>query len=401
MRNFEPIKECIACGNQELRKVLDLGTQPLANSFKDDPHKFEEYYPLMINRCTNCYHVQLSHRVHPDLLFKNYLYVSGTSQTQLDYFKWFRKMTVGPNDKTVLDVGCNDGSQLNEYKAFGLDTYGVDPAKNLYEISSENHKVICDYFNETTFDEGTKFDIIVCQNAFAHNYNPLQFLKLAKKVMHKDSNLYITTSQANMILNGEFDTIYHEHISYYNIKSMNELCNRAGLNLVDVKSHSIHGGSYIFVINLENKDEKNIKRLIAHEKKIGLYSAATYGKYTKKCKGIIKDLKIEMKKIQKLHIPIIGFGAAAKGNTLLNATGIKLDFIIDENPLKKNKFTPGSNIEIFGLEYLDLYGSFDKICFVPLAWNFYDEIKKKIKLKRPDNKDIFVRYFPEILVEDN
>lgn len=405
MNKCEEIKSCIACGSDDLELVLDLKSQPLANSFKKDRQEIQEYFPLAINRCKKCFHVQLTHLVHPDLLFKNYLYVSGTAKTQLDYFEWFAHYAAEMYEclneekpKCVLDIGCNDGSQLNSFKEIGLSTYGVDPATNLYSISSNNHKVVCNYFNETTFPDLTYFGIIVCQNAFAHNYNPLQFLENVKKVMAKNSLLFITTSQADMILNGEFDTIYHEHLSFYNVKSMKILCARAGLNLIDVAKHPIHGTSYIFVISKSIQRPYNIMNLIYQEDCAGLYDALTYKKYKNLCCNVIHGFKRVVDDFSKKGVTVIGFGAPAKGNTLLNASLANLDFIIDENPLKQGLFTPGTSIPVYGMDWLDVYKDVDRLCFIPLAWNFYDEIKKKIEAKRPGTKDVFVKYFPKIEV---
>lgn len=403
MKNCETINECIACGHDKLIPVLDLKSQPLANSFKKTRNEYEEYFPLAINRCEKCFHVQLTHKVNPDLLFKDYLYVSGTSKTQLDYFKWFVGWTMEQQNiknSNVLDIGCNDGSLLDTYKSIGMNTYGVDPAENLYEISSKNHKVLCDYFNECTNDKFTvDFDIITCLNAFAHNYNPLQFLENIGKLMKDNTRLYITTSQADMILNNEFDTIYHEHISFYNIKSMNELCRRAGLNLIDVITHPIHGTSYIFVISKYEKRENHINNQIELEAKFGLYDSKTYFNYAKDCKHIIDNFQYTINRLRGDGAVIIGYGAPAKGNTLMNAALAAPDFIIDDNPLKQGLYTPGISIPVYGSEWLDKYSDVDNIVFVPLAWNFFDEIKQKITEKRNGKNDAFLRYFPNLGLE--
>ncbi len=275
---YEMIEECIACGSEDLVPVLDLGKQPLANSYKKSAYDTESYFPLAINRCKECFHVQLSVRVDPDLMYKDYAYVSGTAKTQLDYFDWFAEFAAekyGTKPINVLDIGCNDGSQLNSFQDRGAQTYGVDPAENLFATSSQRHKVVCGYFTGKEFSH-EKFDIITCQNAFAHNFNQLELLQNIRNVMHKDSLLFATTSQCDMILNGEFDTIYHEHLSFYNVKSIDALCKRAGLNLVDVIKSPVHGMSYIFVISKFAKAPRTIENLILHETNKGLYSPETY-----------------------------------------------------------------------------------------------------------------------------
>lgn len=395
MQNCEEIKNCIACGSEDLVPVLDLNEQPLANSYKKTIDEPEPYFPLAINRCKHCFHVQLTHRVNPDLMFKDYAYVSGTAKTQLEYFDWFAefaKEKFGTMPSTVLDIGCNDGSQLNAFQDRGAETYGVDPAENLYVTSTKRHSVSCGYFTGKEF--GKKFDVIVCQNAFAHNFDQLELLQNIKTNMHAESLLFATTSQCDMILNGEFDTIYHEHLSFYNAKSINALCQRAGLNLIDIVKSPVHGMSYIFIISKSKKAPKTIQNLIDLETKKGLCDAEMYERYAKKCLEVSKFFSGVIKRYREQGIPVVGFGAPAKGNTLMNFAGIGPDFTIDENPLKQGLYCPGVNVPIYGIDKLKEFDANTPICFIPLAWNFYEEIVKKIKLARPDSSDIFVRYFP-------
>ena len=399
----EQITECIACGHNELTPVLNLREQPLANSFIKSKDEKEDFFPLAINHCNKCHHVQLTHKVNPDLLFKNYLYVSGTAKTQLEYFNWFANLTIeefGGTPKTVLDIGCNDGSQLDYFKEKGLKTFGIDPATNLHEISSKKHDVICGYFNQHKFDAATSFDIILCQNAFAHNYNQLEFLKKTSLLMGPYTKLYITTSQANMIQNNEFDTIYHEHLSFFNIKSMRELCHRAGLHLIDVIKHPIHGTSNIFVISRYLHRASRIDNLIEQERLQGIYDNETYVEYAKKCQKIIQDFTNKVNELKLNGYLVVGYGAPAKGNTLLNASMTYLDFIIDDNPLKQNMLTPGMSIPIYSQEILDQYSDVNRVCFVPLAWNFFEEIKNKIISKRVYKPDSFLQYFPKVEVDN-
>ena len=185
MSNFKEKKECVCCGKNDLSLALDLNTQPLANSYHKEDEVLEEY-PLGLNLCKDCYHLQLTHIVNPDLLFKDYLYVSGTSQTLKDNFEWFADFVLeytancrwnwpNPRVNNVLDIACNDGTQLDCFKKKqAIETFGVDPAENLYELSSKNHNVICDYFDSDLYDR--TFDVVIAQNVFAHNSNPKKFL---------------------------------------------------------------------------------------------------------------------------------------------------------------------------------------------------------------------------------
>jgi 2-polyprenyl-3-methyl-5-hydroxy-6-metoxy-1,4-benzoquinol methylase len=403
MDNVKNLTECLCCGSEHLTLVLDLGEQPLANSFIDDPAIPEYVFPLQLNICTDCTHLQLSHAVDPDLLFKNYLYVSGTSQTLRDYFTWFADYSLGyftERPKSVLDIACNDGSQLNAFKAMGLTTYGVDPATNLYPLSSANHEVICDYFTQEHVDvlKGKHLDIINAQNVFAHNSYPLEFLKQCKEIMHDGSVLFIQTSQADMIKNNEFDTIYHEHLSFFNASSMKALADRAGLNLIDITKTPIHGNSYMFVFTKIPGPSHNVEQVLTEERLAGLQDMNTYLAYADKCRQVVIDLKEKIKEYRADGYVIAGYGAAAKGNTLINFGELYLDFIIDDNPMKQGLFAPGSHIPVVAIDMLaeceDL-----KVAFVPLAWNFFNEIQKNIKNKRDKEGDVFIRYFPTISIE--
>lgn len=403
MEDAKQLTECLCCGSERLKLVLDLNEQPLANSYKKTAEETEPYFPLCLNICEDCTHLQLSHAVNPDLLFKNYLYVSGTSQTLRDYFDWFAKRTLEYFEMpptTVLDIACNDGSQLNSFKALGLKTYGIDPAENLHPLSSANHDVVCDYFTDKySYHYGSKnLDIITAQNVFAHNSYPLEFLKQCKEIMHDRSRLFIQTSQADMIKNNEFDTIYHEHLSFFNSSSMSALASRAGLHIIDIQKTPIHGNSYVFVMAKNPGARPSVQHQLDQEREQGLQDMNTYLAYAEGCHTVIEDLNATIAHYRELGYVIVGYGAAAKGMTLLNFGQTLLDYIIDDNPLKQGLYTPGMNIPIVSIDILEELRE-RPIAFVPLAWNFFEEIKGKIKANRDVAGDVFVKYFPTIKVE--
>ena len=401
MSDCTPITECLACGSSQLIPTLDLGNQPLANNFKSDPAQPEPSYPLAINRCGACNHLQLTHAVDPALIYTHYLYVSGTSNTYVEYMDWYARFVREQLDHwptTVLDIGCNDGSQLTAFKRIGFKTYGVDPAENLYPTSSAEHNVVLGFWNtDTATWLDTEFDVITTQNAFAHIPNPIEYLTLAGQYLKHDGKIFISTSQADMVINGEFDTIYHEHISFFNSQSMKKLCERAGLYLVDVNFMPIHGTSYIFTVSKKER-KGNIDLVIDLEREDGLYNPETYVKYAARCDSIVDALITSVSQYTRNEVGwlAVGYGAPAKGMTLLNYSGLKLDFIIDDNELKQGRFTPGSSIPIYSADVLDDHP--DALLFVPLAWNFFDEIVEKIKARRNNKYDRFCTYFPSVRV---
>ena len=390
---------CICCGSNNLSLLLNLNKQPLANSYHDNS-QIQKEYPLGVNVCNNCYHVQLTHIVNPDLLFKDYLYVSGTSQTLKENFEWFSKFVMeytANSCKSVLDIACNDGSQLDCFKTKGVETYGIDPAENLHELSSKNHNVICNYFDSNLFDR--TFDIITAQNVFAHNENAKKFLDDCANLMHNDSYLFIQTSQAEMIQNNQFDTIYHEHISFFNINSMNELAKRTDLNLIDVIKTPVHGISYLFIFSKKNINNYLVQNLIDVERQRGLLSDKLYSEYQINVQTVVNNFKQTIIDARNEGYKIIGYGAAAKGMTFLNFANTKMDIIIDDNPLKQNLYTPGTNTIIKSAEYIKTFKESDKILFIPLAWNFYKEIRMRIEAMRKNDNDRFLKYFPTVKTE--
>ena len=394
---FIKIKNCLACGSSKLRQVLNLNKQPLANSYLKSLKIIEKKYELKVNACLDCSHLQLSIAVNPKKIYKNYDYLSGTTSTYLKYMKEFYKFSIKNSskfvDRNILDIGCNDGSQLDVFKKNNFKTYGVDPAKKIYKISSKKHKIYCDFFNKSVVKKiNKKFDLIIFQNSFAHNPNPYNLLMNLKKLMHNKTTLIIQTSQADMCKNKEFDTVYHEHINFFNINSMNQLVNRVQLKLHNVEKRTIHGTSYLFVIKSESNSKK-IKKIL---KKETYLNYQYYKKWGKECVLIVKKIKNKIEKIKKKGC-IIGYGAAAKANTFLNFSKIKLDYIVDDNRFKQNKFCPGSKIPIRSRSLLKKI-KYD-IYLLPLAWNFYKEIKFRVKKIRPKKNDKFILCFPKLKIE--
>ncbi len=248
MTDCTPINKCLACGGKLGVKYFDAGMQPLANHFHDGSEKLAEY-PLGLNVCMSCWHSQLSHAVNPALMFRDYPYVSGTSATLRAYMKEFAaQVAPGKEKKRILEIGCNDGTLLLEFINLGHKVLGVDPAWN---VASSVAPTLSAYWNEYTVEHmlpgwSAPFDIIVAMNVLAHVADPLTFLQLCKRVLAPGGRIYVQTSQAKMIERGEFDTVYHEHHSFFTVSSMLNLARRAGLR-VDAISHvQVHGTSYLF-----------------------------------------------------------------------------------------------------------------------------------------------------------
>ena len=374
---------CLACGSPNIVPCLNLGAQPLANDFKATGDEPESSWPLAVVRCAECCHLQLDYFIDPDLMFKHYLYVSGTSETYRTYLDWFAEYTGCKPGQKVLDVGCNDGTQLDMFKNRGAETWGVDPAENLWPLSSTRHNVTLGYFGDS-YSPGVMFDIVNAQNVFAHQRNPLETLVNMKRLTHEGSCIYIQTSQADMVYNGEFDTIYHEHINFFNTLSFQKLAMRAGLVLTDVLKTPIHGTSYMFVLTHGKQPTSNVETVMQQERSNGLYTSNVYDAWARNCLEFRDNIRNRLN-----GAFVVAYGAAAKGNTLLNFVGVRPEVIIDDNPLKQGRFSPGQRSPVVPKTWLST--SPDKaLVFLPLAWNLFDEIKRQILQVRSDPRDEFV-----------
>jgi 2-polyprenyl-3-methyl-5-hydroxy-6-metoxy-1,4-benzoquinol methylase len=398
MNHVHENNKCLACGSNNIQTALDLGVQPLANAYKTAVGDIENCYPLAVRLCHDCYHLQLSHTVDPEIIYKNYLYATGTNKTILEYSRWFANFCLEylPGSTSVLDIGCNDGTQLDYFKELGFDTYGIDPAENLHERSSANHSVVCDFFGPAAVNQLSTniYNIITAQNVCAHSPDPLGFLQSCRNLMREDTLLFVQTSQADMVLHNEFDTIYHEHVNFFNANSMFKLAHRAGLHLVDVVKTPIHGNSYIFVLSLNNSRQHHVQNIIAME--APLLAQNTYQQWRVTVESNMQSLKFYVDQYRNQGYRLVGYGAAAKGNTLLNYAELDLDFIVDDNPLKQGLYTPGRAIPIVGVGQVRDLTQQDRVLFIPLAWNFFDEIRERILAVRKNEHDEFLRYFPTV-----
>jgi hypothetical protein len=240
-----------------------------------------------------------------------------------------------------------------------------------------------------------QMNVITAQNVCAHTPNPLEFLEGVKASLAPNGTAYIQTSQSQMYQRNEFDTTYHEHISFFSANSMNTLAKRAGLVLTDIVITPIHGDSYVFVLKHPGAEIKNsVTETIRKEAKQGRHNPNFYHMFGNNARKIVEQLKDLVTKCQKEGTPVVGYGAAAKGMTVLNANDIQLDWIVDDNELKQGLLTPGTNIPIKDRSSLDID---EHIVVIPLAWNFFEEIKSNVEDIRQDKSTQYVQYFPRVM----
>jgi|TARA_B110000285_G_scaffold151746_1_gene169419 nucleoside-diphosphate-sugar epimerase/2-polyprenyl-3-methyl-5-hydroxy-6-metoxy-1,4-benzoquinol methylase len=393
------LNKCRVCDNENIISIFNLKKQPLANSLHNNLTNCE-MYPLNLMVCQNCFHLQLEHVISPNILYKNYIYESGTSDTLLNYFNnlfiKINNLIQKTGKKTIIEVACNDGSQLDFFKKGGWNTVGIDPAENLAEISGINHDIYCDFLNEnitTIINEKYKnIDVILCQNVFAHTNNINEFISACKICMNDNTRLFIQVSQANLVRDNQYDTVYHEHLSFFNINSMKYIVEKFGLFINNIEKPPIHGTSYLFEICKIKNEESNLLEMLEEENSIGLTNINTYYKYAETCKEKSMKFKINILKYILEGYTIIGYGASAKGNTILNymkITNNEVKYIVDDQKTKQGLYTPGSNILICDKSKLL---EFDKVAVLMITWNFKDEIIKKVNEVRGEKETKYIFY---------
>lgn len=400
MSNFVELTRCLACDGARLKNYLDLGNQPLANDFRENSLSMQSY-PLGLQVCLDCWHSQLTVSVNPEILFRDYLYVSGTTKTLMDYFEWFGNEIISPlgSHLAILDIASNDGSLLEVLTNKGHVVLGVDPAANLIPLASRRGvATICDFWPGVAASVlGPNFDVVIAMNVLAHVPDPAGFLSAILRVLKPDAKIFVQTSQANMVVNSEFDTAYHEHLSFFNTNSMKVLANRAGLNLIDAFHTPIHGTSYVWVLKKEEEPEsERLNAMREAEELQGIFKLEAYLAFRQKAEKTVSQTIEKIDQLRKEGYKIWGYGAAAKGNTFINFSGIVLEGVFDDNPLKQNLVSPGGGARVLHPAKLaDLEG---KICVLVPAWNFLTEISRKIRLIRDQPSDLVLTYYPEVMV---
>ncbi len=395
---FTEISSCLACDSRRLSPFLDLGLQPLANDFTQSNIEME-VFPLTLRYCENCFHSQLSISVKPERLFRNYLYVSNTTETLREYFRWFVEKVVSDfgNSLNVLEIASNDGSLLKVLAENGHKTLGIDPAVNLLPHVVKNGVVsICDFWPGAASDFiQYSSDLVIAMNVIAHVPNPCEFLIAARKALKPGGRIVLQTSQAEMIEKLQFDTVYHEHLSFFNVNSMEKLAERSGMTLIDAFLVPVHGRSYVWTLKAGNSEiSSRLKLRRENEFESGLTNHATYSNFASGAKKIASETSEKITELRHEGYAVWGYGAAAKGNTFLNFASVRLDGFFDDNELKQGLWSPGGNVEVF--HPAKMIEISEPICFVVPAWNFAKEIAQRILRLRSDERDRILLYYPSL-----
>lgn len=407
------VKNCRICESTDLIEYLSLGTMPIPNGFLslEELKGKEPHYPLGVYFCNNCTLSQLTHVIPAEIMFKNYLYIPSTSKTMVQHFKALaasamERFNVKPGS-LVVDIGSNDGTLLKFFKAHEVQVLGIDPASNLAIVARLNGiNTVDDFFGsklakEVSNSQG-RAKIITATNVVAHVHDIHDFFKGISQLLSPDG-VFIGEFPygKDMHDKNEFDTIYHEHLSYFSIHSLQSLFDQHKLKIIDIIKQPIHGGSVRVIVAHQNtrlKVSPSIKQFLKSEDEAGLNTLKYYQDFAKRVERIREDLVTLLTKLKKEDKRIIGYGAAAKGNVMLNYCNIGtelLDYIVDSVPYKQGLYTPGTHIPIY--PEMKLEKDFPDYVLL-LAWNFADEIMQKQEAYRQKGGQ-FIITIPNVRVE--
>jgi len=367
---------------------------PLANSYlKEDEFEQEKLYPLCVFICEKCFLVQLEEIETPKNIFTDYAYFSSYSESWLKHAKSFVEMIIPrfniARNSLVIEIASNDGYLLQYFKKKKIPVIGIEPAKNVAQVAIDNDIPTLIEFFDTKIaaklkNSGKQADLIVGNNVLAHVPSLNDFIKALKILLKPNGIITLEFPHLlQLIKYNQFDTIYHEHFSYFSLITVQKIFSYHGLEIFDVDELPSHGGSLrIYITHKGNNilsKSNNVDLLIIKEKEYGLNQISTYKNFSKKTLHVktklmefLNDTKINLKKV-------VCYGAPAKGNTLLNYCGISNDLIeytVDKNPYKQKLFLPGTHIPILPPEKIQETKP-DYILI--LSWNLKDEIINQIK----------------------
>ena len=377
--------DCRSCGNTDLKRVVSLGYQPLANNLLKKQNEKCELYPLEMNYCSKCHNCQLSVSVDPKKMFSNYLYTSSTSKVFRNHFvnsakKYTKELKLNKKKTYIIDIGSNDGVALKPFLDLGFkNVLGIEPAKNLAKLANKNKIKTFNGFLEIKNLKKIKknADLILASNVFAHSDKLKEMAKCMFSLLGKKGTIIIEVQYLMNTLNDlTFDNIYHEHYNYWSLTSLLNFFKQFQAKIYRAEKIDTHGGSLRIYVKKDKKVkiESSVKKMLEDEEKFGIKKYKTYQEFGKKVYKIRENVIKNIKKLKASNKTIIGYGAPAKATTALNFFGIskEIDFIVEDNKLKHNKFIPGVKIPIKNKSKIVNKNN----TLLVLAWNFFKDIKK-------------------------
>ena len=356
--NFKTIINCRICNSEKLQEILDLGIQPLANNLRSfEEQTLERKFPLILLRCSDCTSIQLSVNVNPNLMFQEYLWITGTSQSArdhcdnlADYISEFSK-----EFSVILEIGSNDGTLLKALKEkTNSKLHGVDPAQNIIESFQEdgiqNHNSFFDLnFASSFYSKFGAVDVVIARNVLSHVPDILEVMNGIDLILAPEGICLIEFHEASKILTEiHYDSIYHEHTFYHSIKSMTKALSHVGLIPFDLIKSPISGGSFVLVSSRNGiKASSRLNEAQQYEESLGVHDEKAWINFAKLSKRNLTSINKYL--IENSNRKIRAFGASARSSTLINAIGNNskyLTAIADNNPLKWGKYSPGQHLLI-------------------------------------------------------
>ena len=388
---YETIKECRISNSKKLIKVLDLGLQPLANSLKEKIFEDEKKYPLTLSFCEESSLLQLNETIKKEILFDRYVWVTSTSSTAKNYAQTFYKNVIkdiqlDKSNDLIIEIASNDGTFLKPFVSNGFKkVIGVDPAKNISDLANkDNIKTINSYWSKELSEQLLKqhgnAKLVIARNVVPHVSELNSVMAGVEKILSADGVGIFEIHDANIIFNElHYDSVYHEHLCFFTLKSITFLLNKFNLSPFNIKRSPISGGSFVIYFSKKKKEvSQDLTLATLDEEKSKVNEIDSWKKFALK----VKDHRNEMRKIIENFSgkKIVGFGSSARSQTFLNYCDFNeknIDLIIDNNSMKQNLYSPGTNIKIVDFE--TGINSKPDVIFI-LAWNFKDEIIKECRL---------------------
>ena len=384
--------DCRLCGSRDLAKVLELTPTPLANAFAASPLPVapDPVYPLELVLCAQCKHVQLRDVVDPQTLFRDYVYVSGTSPSFVRHFEDYARGIVERNairrGGRVVDVGSNDGTLLRFFRDSGFNVLGIDPARDIARATTESGiETLPEFLSaelaQRIARERGRCALVTANNVFAHVDDLAGFVDSVRTLLANDGLFAFEVSYlADVYEKCLFDTIYHEHLDYHTVAPLEGFFARHRMQLIGVERIPTHGGSIRGVAQVAGgarKPDRSIAELSAIERKLGLDRPEAYADFARRINGVKAELKKVLSGLKKEGLRIAGYGAPAKATTLMYHFQIgpeTVDFIVDDSPHKQGLFSPGMHIPVLPATAIE---ERNPDALVVLAWNFADAIVAK------------------------
>lgn len=408
---FGEVKQCQICSSEDLKTIIDLGHQPPVHAHLNSENldKTEKKFPLVLLQCQNCKLAQLNYVVDPEVLFPpDYPYLTGLTNMLIRNFQELadslEKNYSLTKDDLIIDIGSNDGSLLQGFKNKGMKVLGIEPTDTAKVAEKNGIPTLQEYFDkdiaQQILDKHGSAKVVTATNVFAHIHSPHELVENIKQIM-TDDGVFVSESQylIDVIEKTELDTIYHEHLRYYALKPMIEMFKQADMTVVDAERITAAGGS-IRVYALKGKQEVSprVQEIINYEEKIGVYDGSALEGFAKKVKQAKNDLTTLLKKIKDGGGTIVGIGAPARSNTMLNYMGIDkniLDYAVEKKGSPKiGLFTPGTHIPIVDEE--KLFTDQPEYALM-LSWHIGEELIKKLKELGYNGKFIIPLPEPKII----